>query len=160
MTASDASATSSSNVQSAVYGTLAAAIAVAGEAHDSRGAMAATIVFTLVVYAVTHAYMHTVVTPADSIPRSSGTMLRAVLAEWPLVAAGLPMLVVLGIASALDLNVDRSAEFALVAAVIVLFGWGAASPPLRADRRRRVSAGVFAAVLGVLVVAFAVWLRH
>jgi len=160
MTASDATATSSPGVQSAVYGTLAAAIAVAGEAHDSRAAMAATIVFTLVVYAVTHAYMHTVVAPTGSVPRSSGTMVRAVLAQWPLVAACLPMLMVLGVASALDVNVDRSAEIALVAGVIVLFGWGAASLPVGAGRRRRVAAGVFAAALGVLVVAFAVWLRH
>ncbi len=146
-------------MHSAVYGTLATAIVIAGEVHESRIAMAGSIIFTVVTYAVCHAYADVVGLAAVSVWNRTEQLGAELVQEWPLVIAAVPMLVALAGSAFFGLTLDASAEIALVCASVMLFVWGVLSVP-GAARIRQIRAGLFDAGLGVVVILFALWLRH
>jgi hypothetical protein len=146
-------------MHSAVYGTLSTAIVIAGEVHESRIAMAGSIAFTVVTYAVCHAYADVVGLAATSAWNRTTQLADEVLQEWPLIVAAAPMLAALVFSAWFGLTLEASAEIALVAASVMLFVWGVLSVP-GATRARQTRAGLFDAGLGVVVIVFALWLRH
>jgi hypothetical protein len=146
-------------MHSAVYGTLATAIVIAGEVHESRIAMAASILFTVVTYAICHAYADVVGLAAANAWNRTVQLWAEVLQEWPLVVAAVPMLLALLASAIFTLTLETSAELALVCATVMLFTWGVLSVP-GASRARQARAGLFDAGLGVIVILFALWLRH
>jgi hypothetical protein len=146
-------------MHSAVYGTLSTAIVLAGEVHESRIALAGSIVFTVVTYAVCHAYADVVGLAASSAWHRTKQLGDEVLQEWPLIVAAAPMLISLVVSAWRGLTLEASAEIALVCATVMLFIWGVLSVP-GVSRARQTRAGLFDAGIGVIVILFALWLRH
>src|SRR5262249_53627379 len=146
-------------MHSAVYGTLATAIVIAGEVHESRIAMAASILFTVITYAICHAYADVVGLAAASVWNRTQQLGAEIVQEWPLVVAAVPMLLALIASAFFGFTLEGSAEFALIFATVMLFVWGVLSVP-GASRMRQLRAGLFDAGLGVIVILFALWLRH
>lgn len=146
-------------MHSAVYGTLATALVIAGEVHESRIAMAGSILFTVLTYALCHAYADVVGLAAANWWHRTVQLGAEVLQEWPLIVAAAPMLLALIASVWFGFDLDQSADFALIASTIMLFVWGVLSVP-GAPRPRQIRAGLFDAGLGLVVALFALWLRH
>ena len=147
--------------QAAVYGVVSSAIAIAVERTETRKAMAITVVLTVFVYAATHGYAH--VLGAGAV-RGSMAMRQKVMAfvdEWPLLCGGLPLLFGIAVGTLLDFNIDKTAEFAEICAVITLFALGMRSAQVQGATRRGIfTAGCVDALFGIIIVGMAIQLRH
>jgi hypothetical protein len=147
--------------QAAVYGCVSSAIAVAVETTETRKAMAVTVVLTVLVYAATHGYAHILGAGAVRGNMSMRDKAMAFVDEWPLVCGGLPLLFGIAVGALLGFNLDRTAEFAEICAVVTLFVLGMRSAQVQgATRRGIVTAGCVDALFGVVIVGLAIELRH
>jgi hypothetical protein len=147
--------------QAAVYGCVSSAIAIAVETTETRKAMAITVVLTVFVYAATHAYAHILGSGAvrGSMPMRAKVM--AFVDEWALLCGGIPLLFGITVGTLLDFNIDKTAEFAELCAVVTLFGLGMRAAKVQGATPRGVfTAGCVDALFGVVIVAMAVQLRH
>jgi hypothetical protein len=104
-------------------GAMAAALDSPGEAPDP-GSDALWVLLTAVASAAAHGYAHVVAHRASSGGRGARAGLRAMAAEWPVVAAAAPTVVLL-LSSLPPLWTEETAvNTALVLNTLLLTGWG------------------------------------
>ncbi|MET9556564.1 hypothetical protein [Streptomyces sp. NPDC006645] len=113
---------------SGIYGlvlasALAAALDATGEKADP-GPDVLWVLLTALASAAAHGYAHVIARRASVDGAATGTRLRLVLAEWPLVAAVLPTVVLLLTAVAGWWPEAAAVDAALVFNTAALFGWG------------------------------------
>ncbi|WP_043495628.1 hypothetical protein [Streptomyces viridosporus] len=114
---------------SGVYGlvlasALAAALDSPGEAADP-GSDALWVLLTALASAAAHGYAHVVAHRLSSDRSGAGVGLRAMLAEWPVVAAAAPTVVLLLTAVPSWWTETEAVNTALVLNTLLLAGWGA-----------------------------------
>ncbi|MFE3518560.1 hypothetical protein [Streptomyces sp. NPDC059166] len=113
---------------SCIYGlvlasALVAALEATGEEADP-GPDALWVVLTALAAAAAHGYAHVIAVRASPDGKATGSRLRLVLAEWPLVAAVLPSVAMLLAAVAGWWSEAAAADTALLFNTVALFGWG------------------------------------
>ncbi|HXM56494.1 MAG TPA: hypothetical protein VOB72_13955 [Candidatus Dormibacteraeota bacterium] len=142
------------DASSAIYGTIITASTMVGVAegvHD-LGPIVATVVVTLVVYALAHAYCKVLGGPAD-VP-SWGAFARELGAESPMLSACVLPLLVLVAFSLLGSSLNVAVMAALLSAVGMLFLWGIVAA--RRARQGALPQLLSATVLGLLGLAIVV----
>ncbi|WP_030379112.1 MULTISPECIES: hypothetical protein [unclassified Streptomyces] len=104
-------------------GAMAAALDSPGEAPDP-GSDALWVLLTAVASAAAHGYAHVVAHRASSGGRGARAGLRAMAAEWPVVAAAAPTVVLLLFAVPPLWREETAVDTALVLNALLLTGWG------------------------------------
>lgn len=140
------------DASAAIYGTIITASTMVGVAegvHD-LWRIAATVVVTLAVYALAHAYCKVLGGPGDD-PPSWAAFARELGAESPMLTACVLPLVVLVAVSLLGVGLDVDVVAALLSAVAMLFVWGLVAA--RRVRRGRLPQLLSAAAFGLLGLA-------
>ncbi|MFI8192072.1 hypothetical protein ACIF8T_25365 [Streptomyces sp. NPDC085946] len=143
---------------SGVYGlvmasALAAALDSPGEASDP-GSDALWVLLTAVASAAAHGYAHVVAHRASAQQGGGRAGLRAMLAEWPVVAAAVPTVVLLLTAVPAWWTESDAVNTALVLNTLLLAGWGAWTAH-GAGRGRAASlrAGAGDLLIGLVIIA-------
>ncbi|MFD9289219.1 hypothetical protein ACFWBV_13180 [Streptomyces sp. NPDC060030] len=113
---------------SGIYGlvlasALVAALDATGEKADP-GPDALWVVLTALAASAAHGYAHVIAQRASSDGATTTSRLRLVLAEWPLVAAVLPTVLMLLAAVAGWWSEATAVDTALLLNTVALFGWG------------------------------------
>lgn len=113
---------------SGVYGlvlasALAAALDSPGEA-DNPGSDALWVLLTALASAAAHGYAHVVAHRRSGDHSGAGVGLRAMLAEWPVVVAAAPTVVLLLTAVPSWWTETEAVNTALVLNTLILAGWG------------------------------------
>ncbi|MFE4053189.1 hypothetical protein [Streptomyces sp. YIM B13518] len=141
---------------SGVYGlvlasALAAALDSPGEA-DEPGSDALWVLLTALASAAAHGYAHVVAHRMSA--DGAGIGLRAMLAEWPVVVAALPTVVLLLTAMPSWWTESQAVNTALVLNTLLLAGWGAWTAR-RAGRgwAASVRAGTADMLIGLVIIA-------
>ncbi|MFF8973192.1 hypothetical protein [Streptomyces sp. NPDC014995] len=142
---------------SGVYGlvlasALAAALDAPGEASDP-GSDALWVLLTALASAAAHGYAHVVAHRVSEDGGDAGVGLRAMLAEWPVVAAAAPTVVLLLTAVPAWWTEAAAVNTALVLNTVLLAGWGVWTAH-RAGRGRAASlrAGATDMLIGLVII--------
>ncbi|MFD7701799.1 hypothetical protein [Streptomyces caelestis] len=143
---------------SGVYGlvlasALAAALDSPGEA-DEPGSDALWVLLTALASAAAHGYAHVVAHRMSADGNGVRIGLRAMLAEWPVVLASLPTVVLLVTAAPSWWTESQAVNTALVANTLLLAGWGVWTAR-RAGRGWAASlrAGAADMLIGLVIIA-------
>ncbi|MFJ3706229.1 MULTISPECIES: hypothetical protein [Streptomyces] len=114
---------------SGIYGlVLASALVAALDATDEKadpGSDALWVLLTALAAGAAHGFAHVIAQRASADGAAPSSRLRLVIAEWPLVAAVLPTVVMLLAAVAGWWSEATAADTALLFNTVALFGWGA-----------------------------------
>ncbi|GAA3494626.1 hypothetical protein GCM10019016_017260 [Streptomyces prasinosporus] len=143
---------------SGVYGlvlasALAAALDSPGETADP-GSDALWVLLTALASAAAHGYAHVIAHRLSADHSGAGVGLRAMLAEWPVVAAAVPTVVLLLTAVPSWWTESEAVNAALVLNTLLLAGWGAWTAH-GAGRGRAASlrAGTADMLIGLVIIA-------
>jgi hypothetical protein len=146
------------SVAGAIYGSILVTAVIAGfsEHHAPASEIFASVVATSVVFWLAHVYAEALATSATGGRALSLHLIRVLMAqEWPLVEAAALPLVPLTAAWIGLISTDTGVSIALGLGVFDLFAWGFNLGRRRGARLPLVS-GLFAAALGLVVVALKV----
>ncbi len=142
----------------AIYGlvlasALVAALDIPGEGAEP-GQDALWVLLTALASAAAHGYAHVIAQRASADGPAAPGRLRAVLAEWPLVAAVLPTVAMLLAAVAGWWEEDTAADTALLLNTVLLFALGASAARAAGLGRLASSrAGFLDMLIGLLIIA-------
>ncbi|TDT42161.1 hypothetical protein EV562_101130 [Streptomyces sp. BK208] len=131
---------------------LVAALDVPGEEADP-GQDALWVLLTALTSAAAHGYAHVIAQRAAGDGKAGPGRLRAVLAEWPLVAAVLPTVAMLLAALAGWWSEDTAADTALLLNTVCLFGLGVlAARAAGLSRLSACRAGAMDMLIGLVII--------
>src|SRR5512142_3402103 len=147
------------NPSRAIYGTIVTAGILAGEgaAHLDTQDMIVSVLVTLLVYWIAHAYSEVLghwITPSSVQHRPVPSRLRQALAEeWAIVAGGLGVVLVLAVAWLAGASGQAAVNTALWVATAELLEWGiVAAKNAGLSGIRIVVSGVTSASFGAVIV--------
>lgn len=134
-------------------GAMAAALDSPGEASDP-GSDALWVFLTAVASAAAHGYAHVVAHRASSGGRGARAGLRAMAAEWPVVAAATPTVVLLLLSLPPLWTEGTAVDTALVLNTLLLTGWGVwTAHSAGRGRAACVRAGAIDMIVGLVIIA-------
>jgi hypothetical protein len=146
----------------AIYGTLVTAGTILGasEGADNVVEVAVTVVVTLTLYWIAHAYAE-VIGNADRVAPSWKVATRELAAESRMVAACIVPLVILVVADLLGASFELAVTIGLCATIGLLFIWGiAASRRAQLSRGWAVASGLVYTFLGAAIVILKLIVVH
>ena len=146
----------------AIYGTLITASTMVGAAegvHD-LWEIAATVLVTLTVYTVAHAYAEVLGAPDGRVPSWAAVVHELAVESTMLTACVLPLAVMVG-ASLLGASLDEAVTAGACSAVAMLFVWGpVAARKVHAGAITQLVSAVAFGLLGLAIVALKVTTSH
>jgi hypothetical protein len=150
------------DISAVIYGTIltgATIVAVAEGTHNALE-MAVTVVVTLMVFWVAHAYAEALGNPRGGVP-SWVALEQELAAESPLVLACVVPLAALLVARALGASFDLATSVAVALSIALLFNYGLLSAR-RAHTRTawQITAGMVYGLLGVVIFVLKITFVH
>jgi hypothetical protein len=146
----------------AIYGTLVTAGTILGASEGAHNVVevAVTVVVTLTLYWIAHAYAE-VIGNADRVAPSWKVATRELAAESRMVAACIVPLVILVVADFLGASFELAVTIGLCATIGLLFIWGiAASRRAQLSRGWAVASGLVYTFLGAAIVILKLIVVH